>query len=95
MTHDTTQDPSINRQGLPHPPTLEIADYQGDLAALEFSPEQEREVLEYLWHMVKTIVDAGYGLDAASTVLSAITREVFDGHSISDDDEAKSERKDP
>lgn len=79
MTHDITPDLPASAKGGPQPPTLEFSDYDGDLAELELTEAQEREVLTYLWDMVKMTVDAGYGLDAASTVLSVIARELFAG----------------
>lgn len=95
MTTNHTHDGSANPQGLPQPPMLEIDDYRADLAGFDLSPEQASEVLQYLWNIVKMVVDAGYGLDGASLVLSAISREVFGAHSISDNDATQSERKDP
>lgn len=65
-------------RGLPQPPTLDIEAYSEDLNGFELTDDEQREVLAYLWAMVKTIVDAGFGLDAASMALGAITRELFE-----------------
>lgn len=95
MNQEPTQESGADGQGLPQPPALDVSEYHDDLAALELTPDQEREVLAYLWHIVKMVVDAGFGLDAASTVLTAICREAFEGHSTVDSNATKSERKDP
>jgi hypothetical protein len=94
MNEETSQDSGAVGKGLPQPPALNVSDYQDDLAELELSPDQEREVLMCLWHIVKMVVDAGFGLDAASTVLTAISRQAFEGLPAPDNSATQDERKD-
>ncbi len=75
MTYDTTD--NARPKGPLKPPTLNPEEFREEFAGMGLTPEEEREVLEYLWHIVKTVVDAGFGLDAASNVLSAISQELF------------------
>ncbi|MGE4069860.1 MAG: hypothetical protein AB7E72_01640 [Lysobacterales bacterium] len=77
------------------PPTLDIDHYRQGLADTELSEEAQREILSFLWELARSVVDAGFGLDAASMVLGAATRQLFAEaaeHTTADEDD-NDERK--
>lgn len=80
MTDRTTftETPNSTEYGLP-PPEPDIEDYRADMGEFDLSPEQEEELLQILWHIVKMTVDAGFGLDAASMVLAEFQEKTKDG----------------
>jgi hypothetical protein len=74
-------------------PALDIEAYRADLAGCGLSAQQEAEILVGLWHIVKTVVDAGFGLDAASMVLTTITHQLFKGALDHEQNQCRSDYK--
>lgn len=91
MIQDPEPELPTHQPGVPQPPVLDVDEYRADLAELQLTPEQERELLECMWEIVKMIVDSQLGLDATSNVLSAVARKIFLGDEISNDNKPAAE----
>lgn len=76
MTDQTPRDLSTN-QGGAEPPRLDPAEFRDKLARFNYTPEQEQEVLSLIWEVVRTCVDAGMGLDAASMIIPSLIENAF------------------
>ena len=61
----------------PQPPKLDIEEHRADLAAFNYTKEQEDEFIQSLWNVVCSAIDAGFGLDAVSMIIPAFTEKAL------------------
>ncbi len=59
---------------VPALPPFDLAKYRSDIAALELTEDQERELLETIWSIMYSFVELGFRVDVCSAL--------FDGHEI-------------
>ncbi len=56
--------PATSEQSVILPLALDPDKYRDHLEEFDLTPEQQNELLETLWHILRTIVDIGFGLDS-------------------------------
>ena len=61
------------KSGVPGDLPLDIAQYQDDLAGLEISEDQSRELLETMWSIMRLFVECGFSIDVSGRA----TLEIF------------------
>lgn len=54
------------------PPALNPDDYREELAEFDLTEEQEKELLQTLWHIMSTFVDIGWGVDTVQMFLPGL-----------------------
>lgn len=54
------------------PLALDFEKYRGYLDDFALSEDQQNELLETLWHIMRTFVELGYGLDSVQNLFSGI-----------------------
>lgn len=65
----------------PQPPKLDIEEHRADLAEFNYTKAQEDEFIKALWNLVCTAIDAGFGLDAVSMIIPALTEKALESES--------------
>ena len=56
------------------PPVLDPEDFREELAEFGYTPEEEAELLELLWQIVRTAIDIRLGLHPMQMVLPAVAK---------------------
>ncbi|MEW7988313.1 MAG: hypothetical protein AB2799_21175 [Candidatus Thiodiazotropha sp.] len=83
MNHDPTIKDKIadSPEGLgsnsPKALKLDPEKYRDYLDEFELSEEQQNELLETLWHIMRTFVEIGWGLDSVQSVFSGIAEKAM------------------
>jgi|GEM_PF-3614173 len=58
------------------PLELDPKDYTEHLSAFDLTEDQERELLQTLWHIMSIFVDIGWGVDTVQIILPELFGEV-------------------
>ncbi|MCU7839797.1 MAG: hypothetical protein KZQ94_10525 [Candidatus Thiodiazotropha sp. (ex Troendleina suluensis)] len=83
MNHDPTindnvaASPEALESDGAQPLQLDPEKYRTYLDEFELSEEQQNELLETLWHIMRTFVEIGWGLDSVQSVFSGIAENAM------------------
>ena len=73
---------------------LDVDEYREELAGLNLSPAQEKELLSTIWEIMKSFVALGFGTDSLSLILPEVFNETCqsDEHMLSQGDEGDDQK---
>lgn len=72
MYHENTVDNAFKADENLPALILDPDDYRQDLAVLNMTEQQENELLEVLWNIMKTLVEIGWGVNSVQYLLPDI-----------------------
>lgn len=78
MPYEKSTDHSLKNKSIAkqlhhqRPLSLNPDDYRQDLASFQLTEEQENELLDILWNIMKTMVGIGWGVDTVHYLLPEI-----------------------
>lgn len=69
MPYEHKPETALDAEFIAPPLRLNPDDYRQELAAFDMTKEQENEMLEVLWHIMKTMVEIGWGVNNVQYLL--------------------------